>query len=115
MASHKMAIHKGKNNSSSSSPTAASSTTLCSTDKARVTVKYDVGFSNALYIRGEGANLNWNCGIKMNNICCDEWIWECEVPFHTCAFKVLINDQYYELGGNHIMEQGSHLEYTPHF
>jgi hypothetical protein len=81
----------------------------------RVIVKCDVGFGNTLFIRGKGANLNWNKGISLKNIKADEWIWECNQPFSECEFKVLINDVQYEMGENHRVKQGSSVQLTPRF
>ena len=81
----------------------------------RVIVKYDVGFGNALYIRGKGANLNWNKGIMLQNVKPDEWHWEIDIPFNACEFKVLINDSEYEIGGNHPLTAGSSIQYSPKF
>lgn len=81
----------------------------------RVTVKFDVGFGNALYIRGKGANLNWNKGTLMKNVKPDEWQWEIDLPFNACEFKVLINDREYESGDNHPLIAGSAIQYTPKF
>ena len=83
--------------------------------KTRVTVKYDVGFSNQLSIRGKGANLNWEKGQPLKNVKPDEWIWETDVPFTQCEFKVLINDRVYENGDNHQLNTGSTIVYTPRF
>jgi hypothetical protein len=83
--------------------------------KTSITVKYDVGFNNQLYIRGQGANLNWNQGQPLKNIKADEWIWETETPFSNCEFKVLINDHQYETGYNHTIQSGSSISYTPTF
>ena len=87
----------------------------CGTAKTRVVVKYDVGFSNHLTIRGNGANLSWDRGQPLKNIQKDEWIWETDQPFHSCEFKVLLNDSAYEVGGNHSLHPGASLTYTPHF
>jgi hypothetical protein len=83
--------------------------------KTRITVKYDVGYSNQLYIRGKGANLSWDKGHPLKNAKADEWVWETDVPFTHCEFKVLINDRVYENGDNHHLNAGSTLLYTPHF
>jgi hypothetical protein len=82
---------------------------------SQVVVKYDVGFKNALYIRGRGANLSWDKGIVMKNIGKDLWAWETTTPITDCEFKVLINDVTYEAGENHRLSQGKKLEYTPKF
>lgn len=83
--------------------------------KTRITVKYNVGYGNQLYIRGKGANLNWDKGVPLKNIRNDEWVWETETPFSHCEFKVLINDRNYENGENHYLNQGASIVYTPHF
>lgn len=98
-----------------------SDTHLYSTDKkgtparTRITVKYDVGFSNQLYIRGKGANLSWDKGQPLKNVKPDEWVWETDAHFTNCEFKILINDRVYENGDNHHLNTGSNLLYTPHF
>lgn len=83
--------------------------------KTRVVIKYDVGFNNSLYIRGKGANLSWEKGVCLKNTKSDEWVWESDLPFTTCEFKVLINDSQYENGDNHPLACGQTFEYTPHF
>lgn len=81
----------------------------------RINVKFDVGFNNSIYLRGEGADLSWDRGIMLKNTKPDEWMWETTVPFTKCEFKVLINDRQYELGENHHLQCGSSIEYTPNF
>lgn len=81
----------------------------------RIIVKYDVGFGNSLFIRGKGANLSWDQGILLANQKPDEWIWETDVPFSACEFKVLINDSDFEIGENHPLTAGSTIQYTPKF
>jgi hypothetical protein len=83
--------------------------------KTRITVKYDVGFNNQLYIRGKGANLSWDKGQPLKNVKPDEWVWETDAHFTNCEFKILINDRVYENGDNHHLNAGSNLLYTPHF
>lgn len=83
--------------------------------KTCITVKYDVGYPNQLYIRGKGANLSWDKGQLLKNTKPDEWVWETDAPFTNCEFKVLINDHVYENGDNHHLNVGSNILYTPHF
>lgn len=82
---------------------------------SRVTVRYDVGFSNNLFIRGEGAGLSWERGILLKNVGPDEWVWEPDFNEDECEFKVLINDQIYEAGENHRLKEGAQIQYTPRF
>ncbi|MDP1880849.1 MAG: hypothetical protein Q8K60_07910 [Parachlamydiaceae bacterium] len=83
--------------------------------KTRLTIKYDIGYQNKFFIRGKGANLSWDKGQEFTNVKPDEWIWETEIPFNQCEFKVLINDEIYEIGENHFLNCGSSVVYTPHF
>ena len=80
-----------------------------------ITIKYDVGFGNALYIRGSSGNLNWEQGHLLRNVGPDEWVWETNQPFKSCEFKVLINDSQYEQGNNHVLTCENCIEYTPAF
>lgn len=83
--------------------------------KTRVTIKRDVGFNNSLTIRGCGANLSWEKGTPLKNISANEWIWETDVEFISCEFKVLLNDKIYETGENHRIKCNSLAQYCPHF
>lgn len=83
--------------------------------KTKITIKFNVGFPNTLTIRGKGANLSWDKGVPLKNIKADEWVWETETNFTQCEFKVLVNDVHYEMGANHIIQQGATLVYTPRF
>lgn len=81
----------------------------------RVVVSFDVGFNNAIYIRGSGANLSWDKGIMLQNTQPNEWVWETNLPFNSCEFKVLINDENYECGENHRLTCGNCIAYAPYF
>lgn len=81
----------------------------------RIVIHYDVGFNNNIFIRGRGANLNWDKGILLRNTRPDEWVWETDEPFNSCEFKVLINDTHYEQGDNHALTCGNEHKYTPNF
>ena len=83
--------------------------------KTKIIVKYDVGFGNQLFIRGQGGELNWNKGIPMKNQTANEWVWETEAFFPEGEFKVLINDGQYETGPNHPLYCGSSFQYSPKF
>jgi hypothetical protein len=83
--------------------------------KTRITVKYDVGFPNQLFIRGKGASLSWDKGQPLKNVKSDEWVWESDATSSHFEFKVLINDQTYEQGDNHQATNGYLIIYTPKF
>lgn len=85
-------------------------------EKTRIIVQYDVGFTNSVYLRGEGvAGLNWNQGVPLQNVSANEWIWETTEPFKNGQFKVLVNDQTFELGENHQVTPGTSLRINPKF
>lgn len=83
--------------------------------KSRIIVKYDVGFENTIFIRGSGGSLSWHHGIPMKNIGADEWIWEIDEHFVILEFKVLINDEIYEIGENQLLREGETKTYNPIF
>lgn len=81
----------------------------------KVVVRYDVGFNNAVFIRGNAPGLSWEKGKMMKNAGPDMWVWETDAPFNECEFKVLINDQVYEEGGNHHLHSNKTAQVTPRF
>ncbi len=83
--------------------------------KTKITIKFDAGFSNELFIRGKGADLKWEKGLKLVNVKPDEWIWETNTKFTQCEFKILLNDKVYENGENHHLNEGACVQYTPNF
>lgn len=85
-------------------------------NSSKIIVKCDCGFSNNLFIRGEGiATLNWKKGIPLKNLKKDEWVFETDRPFVQAEFKILINDQKYEIGENHKLDSGSTVVCKPLF
>lgn len=85
-------------------------------DKTKIIVQFDAGFSNQIYLRGEGIpELSWGKGLPLKNVKADEWVWETEVPFKAGQFKILINDQAYELGDNHRIYPGTSIRINPKF
>ncbi len=104
-----------KNPSDQPTPPAAEIPKIKKNAKTTIIIKFDVGFGNALYLRGRGANLSWDKGIMLRNISTDEWIWETDASFTSCEFKALINDADYEIGENHLIKSGQIIQYTPEF
>jgi hypothetical protein len=84
-----------------------------------ITIKCkDLPNDKALYIRGKGAGLSWDQGVKLARI-----DWE-RFEFRTCtpftgelAYKLLINDDpnMWEVGENHKVTEGKKVECTPTF
>lgn len=110
-----MALLPNKRENDAKQEAAATSSKPQKKQKTSVTIHYDVGFGNALYLRGRGANLSWDKGVMLRNISNDEWIWETDTLFNNCEFKALINDNEYECGENHLIKSGEIIQYTPEF
>ncbi len=84
--------------------------------KTKVVAHIDCGFTNNLFIRGEGiSSLSWEKGVQMKNIGPNEWLWESDRPFSTMQFKVLVNDSWYEQGNNHTVAFGQEVDLSPQF
>ena len=57
-----------------------------------IVAKVDVGFGNALFLRGTGPDLSWEKGVELTNIGSDEWTWSTSKASKDFLAKVLIND-----------------------
>ena len=85
-------------------------------DVTVVVAKYDVGYGNHLYIRGEGAGLSWDTGILMKNVENDVWVWTTnEAAGDAVAFKFLINDEMWSEGDNMVAPAGETTTLYPSF
>lgn len=75
----------------------------------------DVGFGNALFIRGEGGGLSWDKGQPL--VCVDgaTWVWTARQTDRPVRFKLLINDQRWSRGENLEVCPGGQLEVVPAF
>jgi hypothetical protein len=74
----------------------------------------DIGYGNGLFIRGSGGGLSWDRGFPLHNIAHDQWIWETSSA-DVLEFKLLINDEKWENGGNHFYQSGSSMSLYPSF
>ena len=80
-----------------------------------ITANVDVGFGNALYVRGEGAGLSWEKGLRMECVSDDQWslaLGESTRPF---VFKFLINDETWSVGDDYTVAPGTRITLTPAF
>ncbi|MFC2049085.1 hypothetical protein ACFLR2_00210 [Chlamydiota bacterium] len=84
--------------------------------KTRIIVQVDPNFPNEIYLRGEGlSDLSWEKGVQLKHEKPDEWVFETEAPFSTAEFKVLVNDNTYEMGENHPLYPGASVRINPKF
>jgi hypothetical protein len=81
----------------------------------RVATRIDVGYGNALFIRGQGAGLSWDRGLPLQCVESAIWIWNkqnCEEPV---TFKLPINDQLWCRGENLRADPGAQAQVVPEF
>ena len=89
--------------------------TTASLVQTRIIARVDVGFGNALYLRGEGAGLSWGKGALMENIAPYEWAFSTTRAKAPVAFKCLMNDQVWADGENQSVAAGGTLISSPVF
>jgi hypothetical protein len=80
-----------------------------------ITARVDTGFGNALYVRGDGAGLNWNSGVPMTCISSDEWQLTLGESSRPVNFKILLNDSTWSAGTDFTVAAGDRVTITPTF
>lgn len=75
----------------------------------------DVGFGNALFIRGEGAGLSWDRGVQMTCLAPNHWEIALGESARGYTFKVLVNDLSWSTGADYFVESGGTLTISPQF
>ena len=83
--------------------------------KTVIIAQVDVGFGNALYIRGEGGDLSWDKGLPMQNIGPYEWGLEAQKKDGDLSYKFLINDKTWAEGDNSTVAAGTRSVTSPIF
>jgi hypothetical protein len=80
-----------------------------------ITARIDVGFGNALFVRGEGAGLSWEQGLPMENVASDLWRIVLAESARAYTFKFLINDVTWSTGPDFSAACGTSVMLTPEF
>ena len=84
--------------------------------QTRIIVHCDAGWGNNITIRGNEAPLNWDSGLKCENVNSNTWQFIIERPLsQELEFKVLKNDSVWESGNNHVVQNGGSIEIWPNF
>jgi hypothetical protein len=96
-----------------SAPAAAPSSSS-SSDVTVIEVKMDVGFGNAVFLRGQGGGLNWDRGVQLSCVDGKTWRWTAKVK-DPITFKALINDKVWSAGNDLTVKPGQKLEVKPSF
>jgi hypothetical protein len=98
-------------------PAAPKLTTATSSVNGAVTtidVKLDVGFGNAVFLRGKGGGLTWERGVPLSCVDGKTWRWSGTVK-DPITFKPLINDKIWSAGTDLTVKPGQKLEVKPVF
>jgi hypothetical protein len=80
-----------------------------------ISAHIDIGFGNALCVRGEGAGLSWDKGTRMECIADDRWSLALGESSRPIIFKFLINDLTWSTGHDFSVASGSSVALKPLF
>lgn len=80
-----------------------------------IVARIDVGFGNALHVRGDGPGLSWDEGILMNCIAPDHWELTLPESARPFAFKFLVNDLTWSTGADFTATPGQSVTLMPEF
>lgn len=80
-----------------------------------ISAQIDVGFGNALYLRGEGPGLSWEKGVPLNCVASNHWTIAVTESARPIVFKFLLNDETWCAGDDLVIEPGASAAYTPEF
>ena len=83
--------------------------------KTTITAQIDIGFGNALYIRGEGPGLSWDRGTLMDCVSDDQWQIVLAESARPIVFKFLVNDLSWSAGVDYTATPGATLALAPTF
>jgi hypothetical protein len=79
-----------------------------------IEVKLDVGFGNAVFLRGQGGGLTWERGMPLVCVDAKTWRWSGEAN-DPITFKLLINDKIWSAGNDLMIAPGQKIEVAPEF
>jgi hypothetical protein len=80
-----------------------------------VTAQIDIGFGNALFLRGEGAGLSWDKGLLMTCVNDHQWSVVLGESARPIVFKFLVNDLSWSAGEDYSVGAGSSVTLVPTF
>ena len=80
-----------------------------------ITANFDVGFGNALYLRGDGPGLSWDKGVRMECVADDKWTISLGESVRPFVFKFVVNDEIWSTGEDYMVDPGVSVTLTPNF
>ena len=78
-----------------------------------LTVRYDAGFGNSLFVRGQHP-LNWRGGTPLTSLGGDLWQIQLDLA-RPCQAKILLNDEEWSVGDNYLLKPARETEVYPYF
>lgn len=85
------------------------------TTSTTITANIDVGFGNAIYVRGDGPGLSWDKGLVMDCAADDKWTITISDAVTPVVFKLLLNDLTWCVGNDYTVEPGGSITVEPAF
>jgi hypothetical protein len=85
-----------------------------SVGETTITAKINVGFGNALFIRGSGP-LSWNNGLLLDCVADDKWSITVGALTEPLSFKFLLNDETWSAGPDFVVGPGQSVTVVPVF
>lgn len=83
--------------------------------RTSITAVIDIGFGNALFLRGEGAGLSWDRGVLMNCVSNNTWLMELGESARPIIYKFLVNDLSWSAGEDYVVSPGTSVSVVPTF
>ena len=80
-----------------------------------ITAQIDIGFGNALYLRGDGPGLSWDRGVLMSCVADSQWQFVVRESARPILFKVLVNDLSWSAGPDYPVAPGASVVIQPTF
>ena len=85
------------------------------TTRTTITANIDVGFGNAIYVRGDVPGLSWDKGLVMDCAADDKWTITISDAVAPIVFKLLLNDLIWCVGNDFTVEPGGSIAIEPTF
>jgi len=80
-----------------------------------ITAQIDIGFGNALYVRGVGPGLSWDRGVLMTCVTDNQWQLALGESARPILFKFLVNDLSWSAGDDYEVAPGASVVLQPTF
>lgn len=83
--------------------------------RKHIVAHVDIGWGNAIYLRGDGGGLNWDVGLLMDCLTNEHWVISFPEENAPREIKFLRNDEDWALGDNCLVSVEEFSTFTPVF